>query len=675
MTALFKLFVRLLLVLAVLLVVVVIAVPVFFDPNDFKDEIAARVQQATGRELRIDGDLKLSLFPVLGVRTGALMIGNRAGFGPEPLAEVAAADLSVKLIPLFGGHVEARTLTLKGLRLNLLVDADGQANWRPPAAAAAEAATGMDSQAAGEGPGDAAGRGQPPAEQRPLSFSVDGIRIEDAVVQWRDRVSGRSLLLDGIDIRTGPVVRGQPVDMQVEMGVDSQQSSVTGTIKLDSAVRFHALDRRVELQGLHLITRLRGDGLPTGKLDADLQADGRIDLAQRAIELEPMQLRLDESTVNGRVAVARGEGTKIEFNLAIDRLDLDAYSDRPARAAPVAAEELASADRGSRPAAGPPATADLPVGAGGAAPALPLAGLTVDGSLRVGRLVASGLKLQELVAELSVADQLLTLEPVDFAFYGGHFDGGLTVDGRRDLPQSRLHWTLAGVQLGPMLTDLNGNESLSGTADLKADLSAQGADKATIIGSLAGAGDAAVVEGAYTGIDLLYQLRQAKAMLKGKALPASGAATTDFAELTGSFEASNGVIENRDLSLRSRVLRVQGSGRVDLPSSMLNYGLQVRLTGPLEGQSGSDLEQLKGYAIPVTLSGPLGDPKVRVDLKELLKGELGRRLKDRLGDRLGKFGGLLDAGDGSDNGAEKGDSGGSGGLKDMIPGGLKGFLR
>ena len=85
---------------AALLVIAAIAVALLFDPNDFRDNIAAEVQQKTGRELVIEGDLDLSLFPWLAINVGRTTLGNAPGFTDEPFASFDKAELSVKLIPM-----------------------------------------------------------------------------------------------------------------------------------------------------------------------------------------------------------------------------------------------------------------------------------------------------------------------------------------------------------------------------------------------------------------------------------------------------------------------------------------------------------------------------------------------------------------------------------------------
>src|SRR4249920_1093463 len=99
----------------VLLVLGAIAVIALVDPNDYKDDITQAVHDRTGRDLRLDGKLSLSVFPWLAIETGHAQLGNPANFAPGPFVEVKSADVGVKLIPLLRGRFEVRRLRLDGL--------------------------------------------------------------------------------------------------------------------------------------------------------------------------------------------------------------------------------------------------------------------------------------------------------------------------------------------------------------------------------------------------------------------------------------------------------------------------------------------------------------------------------------------------------------------------------
>src|SRR5262249_6618666 len=112
--------------LLVILVAGLVAVAYLFNPNDYKGQITAAVARSTGRELKLAGDLSLSVSPPIRIGVGAAPISNAQGFGPAPMAKIGGADLSLSLWPLLAGRVEVARARLTGLDLNLARDARGR---------------------------------------------------------------------------------------------------------------------------------------------------------------------------------------------------------------------------------------------------------------------------------------------------------------------------------------------------------------------------------------------------------------------------------------------------------------------------------------------------------------------------------------------------------------------
>jgi AsmA protein len=71
-------------VLVVIVAAALLSLRLFVNPNNFKDRIAAAVKQSTGRELKLDGDIKLSVFPWIALELGPATLGNPPGFGDQP---------------------------------------------------------------------------------------------------------------------------------------------------------------------------------------------------------------------------------------------------------------------------------------------------------------------------------------------------------------------------------------------------------------------------------------------------------------------------------------------------------------------------------------------------------------------------------------------------------------
>src|SRR3990170_7616502 len=95
---------KVLLVLGGSAAAVVVAIVIFvltFDINDYKSRIEAAASEATGMKVRINGKLKLTLFPRPGVSLDDIVIQNRG-------ADVASAkktEVVIKLLPLLRREV------------------------------------------------------------------------------------------------------------------------------------------------------------------------------------------------------------------------------------------------------------------------------------------------------------------------------------------------------------------------------------------------------------------------------------------------------------------------------------------------------------------------------------------------------------------------------------------
>ena len=95
-----------------------------------------------------------------------------------------------------------------------------------------------------------------------------------------------------------------------------------------------------------------------------------------------------------------------------------------------------------------------------------------------------------------------------------------------------------------------------------------------------------------------------------------GTQDTDFSELGGTFTITKGILTNKDLKLLSPLVRVAGSGTVNLPAQTLNYRVEPKLAATLEGQGGSEA---KGIEVPVIVSGPWASPGFRPDLASMIQ--------------------------------------------------------
>ncbi len=588
--------------LAALLLVAAVLLPLVVDPNAYKDDITALVQEKTGRQLDIEGELALSVFPWLGVEIGPTRLGNAPGFGKTPFAEVKQVQVRVRLLSLLRGRLEMDTLLLDGLRLNLARNKRGVNNWDDLAAAAGG---GPAQEQGGEGGGEAL-----------AGFALGGIRIVDASLTWDDRQSGAHYSIAPVSLETGAIEPGRPVDVSLKVGLESDAPPLAGDIRMKTQALVSASMQQVELRGTRIDIDLGGEGVPGGQLQAGLTLDAALDLAAETATLSSLVARLDDSTLKGKAAVNGFARPAIRFEFALDDFDLDRY---------LPAQEPQPASPAAAPAAG-----------AGALPVETLRGLDVDGSLTIGKLKAFKLHSSDIALKLRAKNGLIRLAPASAKLYQGRYAGDMQMDVRGRQPKLSMNESLSGVQIGPLLKDLTGEDKLSGNAELKSKLNMRGDTPEAMTRTLNGNVAFAFTDGAIKGIDLPALIREARAVIKGEPAPAeTGPQQTDFTELKGTATITDGIIDNRDLLARSPLLRVAGEGRVDLPRERIDYLLKVRVIGSLKGQGAVD-KDLEGVEIPVEIGGSFTRPSYKVRLDKVLKKAVKKKAKKKLKKKLEK---------------------------------------
>ena len=205
-----------------LAVVAAVAMYLFFDPNDFRDDISAQVKAATGRDLVIEGDLSLSVFPWIAVNIGRTQLGNADGFGDEPFLSFEEAKLSVRLAPLlFQQTVTIGTATLDAFSLNLEVAANGRTNWDDLAEAGDSAPV--------EEAGDTdTGNAQ--------TLDIAEIRLSNASISFRDAQAGTANTISGLTLATSGIAAEEPFDIDTEFDFSADPAGNSGHLEFSSTM-------------------------------------------------------------------------------------------------------------------------------------------------------------------------------------------------------------------------------------------------------------------------------------------------------------------------------------------------------------------------------------------------------------------------------------------------------
>jgi len=211
------------LILGIVAVAVIAAVSfvLLFDPNNFRDEIAAKVKQSTGRELVIEGDIELTLFPWVAINVGKTTLGNAAGFGDEPFASFDEARLSVRVIPmLLDRKVVVGTAALDSFQLNLQIASNGRSNWQDFLDASEAQDEVVDS-------GDTADAG---------TIDIASIEITNASISYSDAQLGESYRLTDFNLSSGSVELSSPIALSGDFNFELQPADLAGDFAIETVM-------------------------------------------------------------------------------------------------------------------------------------------------------------------------------------------------------------------------------------------------------------------------------------------------------------------------------------------------------------------------------------------------------------------------------------------------------
>ena len=581
-----------LLAIAGIVVLVVLAVVVFiatFDPNKYKPELAAVVKDKTGRTLAIEGNLGLTIFPSIGVAVGKTSLSEPNS--SRIFARFEEARVSLALIPLFSRQVVVDRVTLSGLDADLIKHKDGTTNF--------------DDLLGAPGRGGAA-RPQPkpkPGPQREaVQLDIAGIEIRSSAVSWRDDASGGRLKATIAEFRTGRIASGVPGKLSLAAKIEGTKPRINLQIKLSGGYRLDFERQKFALSGIDL--KLSDESAGASVAGTSLKGGIEIDLAPQSIQ----------------------------FDLALDRLNVDQFLGAEKGKAPAGSKALAGAPAGRT---------EEPIDLSA------LKGLNLKGTLKIGEFVASNVKLEKISVGVQAALGKVDVNPLTASLYQGNLAGMASVNANTQ--RFSLKGQLDGVAIGPLLHDALNNDLLEGRGNLALDVQTGGNTASALKKALAGSAKLTLRDGALKGINLEETIRKARALARSKPAAehkaeqqAERTERTDLTELGASFLIKNGVAHNDDLSAKSPLLRLAGSGDVDIGAGTIDYLAKVSVVGSSGGQGGREAADLRGVTVPVKITGTLDAPRFRADLRaaagdavkqkaeEKVKEQVKERAKDKL---------------------------------------------
>ncbi|MBU1214524.1 MAG: AsmA family protein [Gammaproteobacteria bacterium] len=365
------------------------------------------------------------------------------------------------------------------------------------------------------------------------------------------------------------------------------QAEQAFSAKINTALIGSMKTMQFNLKELNIALKASGDKLPGKVIESSLKGSVQADLERQSVHakfaggLMQSQLKLEAALRNFKVPALR-------YDIEIDKLDLDPYL--PPRVAKTDTPNVAEAEQ----------PFDLSA----------LQTLDVNGSVRIGALQAGNVELSKLRVDLKARDGVVNVEPLSAVLYQGSFKGKARIDAHSS--SFEISQKLNGVEIAPLMKDAADLELAEGKGNISLTLDTQGNTVSALKKALHGTVVVELADGAIRGIDLGKLVQGVQNLSKDSKAETMGInkdARTQFSEFKASLKIKDGVAHNDDLSVKSTVLRLTGSGYVDIGQDMMDYNAKVIMAKTDQGRTGT---------LPVRFYGPFDSVKIKVDYAELL---------------------------------------------------------
>jgi AsmA protein len=431
----------------------------------------------------------------------------------------------------------------------------------------------------------------------------------------------------------------------------TMQFKIATPVSADLKAGVYALDKLVA------DVRIEDPALPNKSMQIPATGSVRVDTKAQRVAAK-VNATIEGSKLDATMDATSFSAPRVTFALVADALDLDKLA--PVKPAPAAA---AAPTASATPASGTAAPAAPAAAATPAAVDMsPLRGITADGTVRIGNLVARSVKARDLSVAIKVANGRVDLNNMQAALYDGRLTGNAFADANGN--RLGINAVLADVSIQPLLIDLANKDLLSGRGRLSLALQTSGQSTDTMKKRLDGNVQVALRDGAVKGINLAQSLRDFKSMIGRKEDDTQAndrGQSTDFSQLDARLDLAQGVGTLSQLDLRAPLLRLSPGkpARIDLAASQFDLVVNTNVVNTSKGQGGAELDALKDVTIPVHITGPIETPAWRIQWADVGSAALKHALEDAIEKRLG--------GNGREQLEEK--------LKDSVGDRLKGLLR
>jgi AsmA protein len=569
----------LLLALAVLFTILI------FSLGHLKGPISRAVTKATGRELLIEGDLRvLPSWVHPRFRAEKVTFANADWATDDYLLSADAVEISVSLAGLLRGRVVVPDARLEGATLSLEMDAEGQKNWILK---------------------------QDQDNKKPSRFVIRHLSLDHGQLHYLDEGRDMDIVADlstdatglafaakgryqGMDLaakgRSGPVLSiretDQPFPLQGSAKIGGTEAKVDGNIT--EIVGLRGIDTKIDLSGpsMEELYWIVGVAFPS---TSAYRTSGRLIRDGDVIRYDNFTGKVGESDLSGSFR-------------------FDSSGARPLMTGDLVSKVLNLADLGSL------VGTDQEREKSGVLPDMSFDparwdSVDADVKLRSGTIKRPAqLPLDKLNVRVLMKDSVLSLEPLEFGFAGGRLAGPVRMDGNQDPIDAGITMRVDRLQLAKLFPTIKEAQASLGNLGGAIDLKGKGNSVKDMLGTSNGKialyMDSGRVSRTLMEMVALDLWQIARLKLKGDQ------STVEIRCAIADLDVKDGMATINAMIIDTDVVNVQAGGWINLKTEEMNLKIEPK---PKD-------KSIASLNSPLYVRGTFSAPRVAPDAKMIAKG-------------------------------------------------------
>ncbi|MEQ1814668.1 MAG: AsmA family protein [Candidatus Nitrotoga sp.] len=278
-------------VLLLMLIAGIISLAVYtFDANNFKSQIVDYVKTNMQRDLILEGDLKVTFFPKLGLDSNKITLSQRNS--SKVFASIDNARFNIAWWPLLFKQLRIESVTLDHLHANIVRDKNGNTNFDDLLVADGSLSS--------------------------IQFEIDNIHLQNSSVNFQDEAADIFLTMHDMNIETGRIADLIPSKVSANFRMDSNKPRIKTRIKLGTHLVFNLKARHFELANFEGV--MEGEAVGINKLLLNFQGSLNYFAAAEKSATEKWLLDKFIMTVKGE-----WENRNLEAKLDIAKFQSEKY--------------------------------------------------------------------------------------------------------------------------------------------------------------------------------------------------------------------------------------------------------------------------------------------------------------------------------------------------------------